>query len=152
MSRYLLALLVAVALAAAACSGGASPEPETSEAPSDGAAATTIDVQLTDALKIEPEVIDVPAGASVTFVVSNTGTTEHEFVVGDEEVQQEHEDEMAEGMEGEMMEDMANAVHLEPGETKELTMTFSDAGSTLAGCHVVGHYAAGMKATINVGS
>lgn len=37
-----------------------------------------------------------------------------------------------------------------PGETKELTHTFAQAGETLAGCHVAGHYSGGMKAAITV--
>ena len=32
----------------------------------------------------------------------------------------------------------------------ELTHTFVQPGQTLAGCHVAGHYAVGMKATITV--
>jgi uncharacterized cupredoxin-like copper-binding protein len=39
---------------------------------------------------------------------------------------------------------------VKPGETKELTNTFAEAGKTLAGCHVAGHYGGGMKATISV--
>ena len=37
-----------------------------------------------------------------------------------------------------------------PGQTKELTVTFPAATSLLAGCHVAGHYAGGMKATVEV--
>ena len=33
---------------------------------------------------------------------------------------------------------------------QELTYTFAQAGETLAGCHVVGHYGGGMKAAITV--
>lgn len=39
---------------------------------------------------------------------------------------------------------------LKPGETKELMHRFETAGASLAGCHVAGHYAGGMKATITV--
>lgn len=31
-----------------------------------------------------------------------------------------------------------------------MTYTFAEAGEVLAGCHVVGHYAGGMKAAITV--
>jgi uncharacterized cupredoxin-like copper-binding protein len=50
-----------------------------------------------------------------------------------------------------MAADEENAVGVEPGMTKELTMTFAEPGTTLAGCHVAGHYGAGMKATITIG-
>ena len=43
-------------------------------------------------------------------------------------------------------------IGVEPGETKELTVTFPEADSILAGCHVAGHYAGGMKASIEIGS
>jgi uncharacterized cupredoxin-like copper-binding protein len=98
-------------------------------------------------MRIVPDPIEVPAGVPVTFVVHNSGTVEHEFVIGDEEVQAEHEEEMAGGGMG---HDEPNAILVDPGETKELTWTFEAAGETLAGCHVPGHYPAGMKATIRV--
>lgn len=153
MSRNRIAALTLVALAAAACSTGgsstlsASPSaPAPSSAPS---AATRIEVKLSDALKIEPTAINVPVGQAVTFVVTNTGKTEHEFIVGDEAVQMEHEGEMA-GTGG-MTQDEPNGIGVKAGETKELTMTFPSAGTTIAGCHEIGHYAAGMKGTITIG-
>jgi uncharacterized cupredoxin-like copper-binding protein len=153
-----LALIPAAALLVAACSSGgaspaapsaatsAAPSAETSAGPS--AAATRIDVTLTDALKIEPATMTVPAGVPVTFVVTNSGATDHEFYLGDEEAQAEHEQEMAEM--GGMAHDEPEGIAVKPGETKELTYTFAEAGSTLAGCHVAGHYGAGMKAEITV--
>jgi uncharacterized cupredoxin-like copper-binding protein len=94
--------------------------------------------------------MSVTAGVPVTFVVTNTGTVLHEFVLGDEEVQAEHEAEMEESGGMSMPEDEPNAIGVEPGQTKELTFTFDEAGATLAGCHVVGHYTGGMKAEITV--
>lgn len=91
----------------------------------------------------------VPIGVPVTFVVTNAGAIDHEFFVGDEDEQAEHEQEMA-GMPG-MSRDEPNGIGLKPGETKELTHTFASAGTTLVGCHVTGHYGAGMKAEITVG-
>ena len=41
-------------------------------------------------------------------------------------------------------------VAVAPAETKELTFTFAEPGATLAGCHVAGHYAGGMRADITV--
>jgi uncharacterized cupredoxin-like copper-binding protein len=112
------------------------------------AAATRVDVTLTDALKIEPAAMTVPAGVPVTFVVTNSGTTDHEFYLGDEAAQAAHENEMAEM--GGMAHDETEGIAVKPGETKELTYTFEEAGETLAGCHVAGHYGGGMKATITV--
>ena len=145
-----LALVPAVAVLVAACSsGGTSTTPTSTSAPSSSAVATRIDVKLTDALKIELAMMTVPAGVPVTFVVSNSGATDHEFYLGDEAAQAAHEKEMM-GMGG-MAHDDPAGIAVKPGETKELTYTFDAVGTTLAGCHVAGHYGAGMKADITVG-
>jgi uncharacterized cupredoxin-like copper-binding protein len=151
MNSRPLALIPAVLVLIAACSsGGASssaPSAETSGAPA-SAAATRIEVSLADTLRIEPSPMTVPAGVPVTFVVTNTGAIEHEFFIGDEAAQADHEAEMLEM--GGMSHDEPAGIALDPSETKELTFTFAEPGETLAGCHVVGHYAAGMIATIVV--
>jgi uncharacterized cupredoxin-like copper-binding protein len=123
---------------------GASP----SVAPSASSGSTRIEVKLTDALRIEPASMTVPAGVPVTFVVTNAGSADHEFYLGDDDAQAEHEEEMMEM--GGMGHDEPEGIAVEPGETKELTYTFAAPGKTRAGCHVVGHYAGGMKATITV--
>ena len=74
------------------------------------------------------------------------GSTNHEFYLGDEAAQMAHDGEMG-GMAG-MNHDEAQGIGLMPGETKTLEYTFAAPGAYQAGCHVNGHYAAGMKATI----
>lgn len=145
-----LALAPALALIVAACSGGGStpsPSTPTSPSPAASAAAQRIEVTLTDSLKMEPAEMTVKAGQPITFVVTNTGAIDHEFYLGDEAMQAEQEQMM---QSGEMVHDTAEGISLKPGETKELTYKFDTAGMTLAGCHVAGHYAAGMKAAITV--
>jgi len=147
-----LALAPALLVIVAACSGGGASSSPTEAASSPTAAppdagAQTIEVTLTDALKMEPAEMTVKAGQPVTFVVTNTGAIEHEFYLGDEAMQAEQEAMM---QAGEMAHDTAEGISLMPGETKELTYTFDAAGQTVAGCHVTGHYGAGMKAMITV--
>ncbi len=151
-----LATLATLALLVAACGGrGASAAPSASMTPAPAPTApavaspqaTRIEVKLTDALRIEPAAMTVPAGIPVTFVVTNTGTVAHEFVLGDEATQAEHEMEMSSAGMG---QDEEMAIGLDPGETKELTITFPAATTLLAGCHVAGHYAGGMKATVEI--
>lgn len=146
-----LALVPALVLIAAACSGPAStaspPAPAASPSPAASAAAQSIEVKLTDAFKMEPAEMTVTAGQPVTFVITNTGVLEHEFYLGDEAAQAEQEQMM---QSGQMAHDTAEGISLKPGETKELTYTFEAASQTLAGCHVAGHYAGGMKATITI--
>lgn len=153
MSVSRLALIPAVVLLVAACSSGsgattAPRPPGASSVPSASAAATRVVVKLTDALKMDPAAMTVPAGVPVTFVVTNSGKTDHEFYLGDEAAQVEHEKEM--GVKGGMTHDEPEGIALKPGETKELTYTFAAAGKILAGCHVAGHYGAGMMAEITL--
>ena len=42
------------------------------------------------------------------------------------------------------------ALTVPPGQTRRLTWTFDEPGTVLYGCHVLGHWAAGMKGTIVV--
>lgn len=45
-----------------------------------------MEIAAVDSLKFDPAEITVKAGEPVRFVVRNTGSTTHEFVLGDEEV------------------------------------------------------------------
>jgi uncharacterized cupredoxin-like copper-binding protein len=146
-----LALITVIALVAAACSsGGASPSVASATPPTasaSGSPETRIEVKLTDALRMEPAEMTVKAGQPVTFVITNTGSTDHEFYLGDEAAQAEQESMM---QSGQMVHDTPEGISLKPDETKELTYAFADPGQTIAGCHEPGHYAGGMKATITV--
>lgn len=146
--------LAAVAVLAAACSSGGGTPVTASAAPAATpaatAAATRIEVTLTDGMKIEPAAMTVPSGVPVTFVVTNTGTIVHEFTLGDEAEQAAHDKEMLEAGGMAMPKDEEMAIAVDPGKTKELTVTFDKPGATLAGCHVIGHYAAGMRAAITI--
>ena len=85
----------------------------------------------------------------ITFVVTNTGAIAHEFTLGDAADQQAHDIEMMQ-MGGQMMADEPNAIGVPAGATKELTWVFAEPGEMEAGCHVPGHYPAGMKMLIHV--
>lgn len=150
MRLYQLPLIAAIAVALAACSGGSTSTTAPSAvtaSPVAGSSATAVEVivKLTDALKMEPASISVKAGVPVRFVVTNSGATDHEFFLGDEAAQAGHGNEMSGGM-----NDDPAGIGLKAGETKTLEYTFAKAGSYLAGCHVSGHYEAGMMATITV--
>jgi uncharacterized cupredoxin-like copper-binding protein len=109
---------------------------------------TRIEIKLTDQLKMDPAAVTVPAGTPVTFVVTNTGAIDHEFFVGDEQAQADHD--KAIGGATTAPSDSANGLGLKPGETKSLTITFQAGTAMLAGCHIDGHYLAGMKSTITI--
>lgn len=111
-----------------------------------------IEVEAHDDLTYDPAAIEVRTGETITFTVTNTGEAVHEFTLGDEVLQDDHEQEMAEMLEeGEtMMHDDPNMLSLDPGETGELTWHFTHDGEVLYGCHQPGHYAGGMVGSIDV--
>lgn len=116
-------------------------------APGNPSAATrTIEVVADDPYRFEPPDLEVESGETVTFVVTNEGREPHEFVLGDEAYQESHGEEMAAGE----MHHEGNAVTVAPGATEELTWTFPTEGEVLYGCHVAGHYAAGMVGAISI--
>ena len=100
------------------------------------------------ALTFDPSSVSVQQGDVVKFVVTNEGKAPHEFVIGDEAYQEEHEESMEHG--GHDME-LGNSVAVAPGETAELTWRFTSPGRILFACHVAGHYEGGMVGTILVG-
>jgi uncharacterized cupredoxin-like copper-binding protein len=107
----------------------------------------TIEIEARDSLEFEPDAIEVGSGEVVTFVVTNAGENDHEFVLGDADFQAMHEETMGSG---EMEHGGAMAIELEPGEMDELTWRFSGTGEVLFGCHEPGHYDGGMVGTIDV--
>ena len=112
--------------------------------PGDAAdASRTIEVAALDTLKFDPDAIEVEPGETVTFVVTNEGSLDHEFLIGDESFQEEH----SAGMSGEHSTDEANLLALDPGETDELTWTFAESGAVLYACHVEDHYQHSMVGT-----
>lgn len=135
-----ISVLAGLALIAA-CSAS----PGSSEA--DDAAPVT--VTLRDDMTIDVARTDFAAGETVTFEVTNLGEAAHEFYIGDAQAQAAHAEEIAEM--GAMAHDEPNGVAVEPGQTETLEHTFSEAGEILGGCHMPGHYEAGMAVTLTVG-
>jgi uncharacterized cupredoxin-like copper-binding protein len=109
-----------------------------------------VEVATLDSMAFEPSRIDVSAGETVTFIVSNTGQATHEFTLGDAAMQQEHADAMAHMPDG-MAHDLPNSITLQAGETKQLTWRFADNGAFEYACHEPGHYQAGMRGQVTVG-
>lgn len=160
--RY-LALLMALGLFLAACSSDDTSattmapdmdmETEGEFAFGDPMEASTadrvIEISANDDFTFRPSGATVAKGETVTFSVTNDGKIPHDFVLGDTQMQDEHEEEMAEMSGDDMaMHDEPNAFVLEPGETKEMTWHMTDGGDILFGCHQTGHYAAGMKGEV----
>lgn len=89
-----------------------------------------------------PSTMTVKAGETVRFQVTNTGTVEHEFVLGTKREQIAHDKEMAEHPNMKM--DDPNGVALPVGKTRSLVWKFTKPMTIQYACHMPGHYAAGM--------
>jgi uncharacterized cupredoxin-like copper-binding protein len=123
-------------------------------------------VVMNDRLRYRPSSIVVEAGRRVTFAVTNAGRLPHEFILGDRAAQLDHERQMQAGGGDHAHMHMGDlAMHdagplatpdpgggltVPPGQTRQLTWTFDKPGMVLYGCHVLGHWAAGMRGTIVV--
>jgi uncharacterized cupredoxin-like copper-binding protein len=121
----------------------------TVEAPRD------IVVSMTDDLRFDPGAIAVAEGETIRFLLDNPTAAPHDFLIGDAEEQAHHAEEMAmgEGHHDAGVEDagaLPGAVTLAPGESAEVLATFEEAGELLIGCHVPGHWEAGMRGAIAV--
>ncbi|MGC2457267.1 MAG: CopD family protein [Gallionellaceae bacterium] len=114
-------------------------------------AARIVKIEATDEMRFKPDVITAGTGEIVRFDVTNTGNIQHEFVLGNEEEQREHEEEMQamRTKPGKAMPEGANAISIAPGETKFITWRFPrNPGKVIYACHEPGHYAAGMEGII----
>jgi uncharacterized cupredoxin-like copper-binding protein len=152
-SRALVAFAaISLPVVAAGCGSGSGPATASGSTRS-------VDVTMTDNA-YQPTDFRVTKGETVRFRFKNNGTVNHEAIVGDDAVQMKHHEEMAASSgpvdHGNMSHGKASAtspsaITVAPGTTGELTRTFDQAGTLLIGCHVPGHWEAGMKATITIG-
>ncbi|MDQ3952207.1 MAG: cupredoxin domain-containing protein [Actinomycetota bacterium] len=123
----------AVLVAAVGCSGG-------------GDAGSTREVEVKLRLsRFVPDEFSFPAGTTVEFVVENRDPIDHEFLIGDMEVQRAHE-EGTEGHHGAK----PGEISVPAGETRTTTYTFDEPGKLLIGCHLPTHWDYGMRGEITV--
>jgi uncharacterized cupredoxin-like copper-binding protein len=94
-----------------------------------------------------PEKLTVEEGTTVTFVIRNSDPIDHEFILGDEEVQRVHElgTEAHHGAK-------PGEVSIPAGTERTTTYTFEESGTLIYGCHLPGHYGYGMKGSVTVSS
>jgi uncharacterized cupredoxin-like copper-binding protein len=117
--------------------------------PGEPAAATrTVSVEALADYRFSPRSLEVKAGETVTFEVTNRDKLEHEFVLGNEQYQELHDTQMRAG--GVFHDYSSYSVHVMPGETRSVTWTFERSGRVLFACHVAGHYEEGMLGEIRI--
>ena len=159
MNRSMVIVALAgLALVASACSSsgssggsplGGSETDAFGESADPSSVDRTIEIVQLDTLRFEPSFVSVKAGETIRFEITNEGSMSHEFVLGDQTFQSGHESEMA-GMGGSMPPDTPYSVGVDPSATKTVVWRFTEPGLVFFGCHVAGHYAAGMVGQITV--
>ncbi len=111
-----------------------------------------ITINSANEMQFAPDNIEVHAGETVRFVVTNNGQLTHSLLIGDEQAQLDHVNEVNSGADHAHGPESGSAsITIPPGETRELTYTFETDEPLLFGCHEPGHYEAGMVGTITVG-
>jgi uncharacterized cupredoxin-like copper-binding protein len=96
--------------------------------------------------RFDPDAVAATPGETIRFVIRNTDPIDHEFILGDDEVQRVHEL----GTE-EVHPPRPGEVSVPAGATVETTYTFAAPGSLTFACHLPGHFAYGMRGTVTVG-
>jgi uncharacterized cupredoxin-like copper-binding protein len=93
----------------------------------------------------DPGLVSVEPGEEVLFLIRNDDPIAHEFILGDEEIQQVHED-GTEAHHGAK----PGEVSVASGATAQTTYTFEGPGTLIFGCHLPGHYDYGMRGTVRI--
>lgn len=124
----------AAALVAVALLGGSS-----------GSTERTVEITIHHS-RFLPANLEVAPGTTVRFVLRNTDPIDHEFILGDENVQARHET-GTEAHHGAK----PGEVSVPAGGEASTSYTLSEPGTLLIGCHLPGHYAYGMRGSVRVG-
>ena len=116
----------------------------------------SIAVNMDDQMRFTPNQIDVQAGETIRFVVTNSGRTTHEMVLGSDQDIRVHAEAMKQAAaKGSAQQEHPHhgtgaAISVAAGQTGELVVTFAQATRLQMACLVPGHYEAGMLGTLEV--
>lgn len=110
----------------------------------------TVNVDMIDAMRFTPANFTVRQNETVRFVVKNSGKVKYEFVLGTEKELKEHYEVMKKNPEMEHAD--PNMVTVAPGQTGQVIWQFTKAGKVNIGCLQPGHFDAGMKGLVTVGT
>ena len=92
--------------------------------------------------------VQVRAGETIKFVVTNNGKIDHEFGIASGKEHEEHREMMKQMPD--MKHDAPNVVSLKPGETKEVIWKFGKDTNVEFSCNIPGHAEQGMKGVFRV--
>ena len=140
--------LVVAGLVSAGCTTGEAP---TAPGATSGQRTLRIDLQN---FRFDPAVVDVRLGQEITFVAVNPTDLPHELFIASPAGQEAHHALHASatsGSEGEL-DVGATGVYVPARGTAQFTYRFEAAGELQMGCHLVGHWEAGMVGLVRVGA
>jgi uncharacterized cupredoxin-like copper-binding protein len=108
----------------------------------------TIRVAMADDMRFTPNTLVVKVGETIRLVVKNTGSAQHELVIGTQKELDTHAALMAKFPD--MEHDEPYMAHVAPGKTSQLIWTFNRPGEFNFACLIAGHYQSGMVGKIQV--
>ncbi len=112
------------------------------------AATRTVEVNMSDKMRFTPSSFNAKQGETIRFVIKNSGSLKHEFILGTEKELKAHYELMKKNPEMEHSE--PNMITLAGGKTGEIVWQFTKAGKIDFACLQPGHYDAGMKGKVVV--
>lgn len=113
--------------------------------------ARVITIELMD-FRFVPAVVDVRVGESVRFIVVNRSDLPHELFIGTPEDQERHHAlHLAAAPEMQDRVDEGSTGVYVPGRgTAQLLYRAESPGDLVIGCHLIGHFEAGMRGVLRV--
>ena len=108
----------------------------------------TLQIDMSDTMRFTPSSFDAKQGDTIRFVIKNSGSLKHEFILGTENELKAHYEQMKKNPEMEHSE--PNMITLASGQTGEVVWQFTKAGKIDFACLQPGHYDAGMKGKVIV--
>ncbi len=105
-----------------------------------------------EGMRFIPNQLDVKVGETITFVVTNPNDIPHELFIGDEADQMVHHAAhmAAPPADQAAVPHMGYGIYLDAHGTGMVTYHFTKAGEIMLGCHLPGHWEAGMVALVTV--
>ena len=108
----------------------------------------TVDIRMSDDMKMTPNHIDVREGDTLRIRAINAGQVLHEIVIGTGDELKAHAEMMKKFPT--MEHDEPYMAHVAPGKRGEIVWTFNRPGDFEFACLIAGHFEAGMRGTIRV--
>ncbi|MDM7941967.1 MAG: cupredoxin family protein [Hydrogenophaga sp.] len=108
----------------------------------------TVEIRMTDDMKLTPNHIEVRAGETLRIRASNAGKVMHEIVIGTADELKAHAEMMKKFPN--MEHDEPYMAHVAPGKRGDIVWTFNRPGDFEFACLIAGHFEAGMRGTIRV--